>query len=98
MANFKLWIGVLIYLVLLIKSKYLNFKLIFFINLIKILISLAIMTLALFYSINFFEDKLIYSNYYKSFYLIMIVILNAGLYLSSASLLGVLKIKNYKTN
>jgi putative peptidoglycan lipid II flippase len=97
-TSISTWIGVLIYLILLIKFKYLNFELIFFTNLIKILISLVIMTLALYYSINFFEDKLIYSNYYKSFYLIMIVILNAGLYLFSVRLLGVFKIKNYTIN
>ena len=56
------------------------------------------MTLALYYFINFFEDKLIYSNYYKSFYLIMLVVLAAGIYLLLTRLLGVFKIKNYTTN
>ena len=97
-TSISTWIGVLIYLILLNKFKYLNFELIFFTNLIKILISLVIMTIALYYSINFFEDKLIYSNYYKSFYLIMIVTLASGIYLFSARLLGVFKIKNYMTN
>ena len=97
-TSISTWIGILIYLILLIKFKYLKFELLFFINLIKILISLAIMTLGLYYSINFFEDKLIYNNYYKSFYLIMIIILAAGVYLLLARLLGVLKIKNYRKN
>ena len=92
------WIGVLIYSILLVKFKYLNFESIFFVNLIKILISLLIMTIALYYSINFFEDKLIYSNYYKSFYLIMIVASAAGTYLLLARILGVFKIKNFITN
>ena len=64
----------------------------------KIVISLAIMTLVLYFSIKFFEDKLIYSNYYKSFYLIMIVAAAAGVYLLLARLLGVFKIKNFVTN
>ena len=97
-TSISTWIGVLIYSSLLIKFKYLNIESIFFVNFIKILISLIIMTLALYYSINFFEDKLIYSNYYKSFYLIMIVFLAAGIYLSLTRLLGVFKIKNYTTN
>ena len=97
-TSISTWIGVLIYLILLNKFKYLNFELIFFTNLIKILISLVIMTIALYYSINFFEDKLIYSNYYKSFYLIMIVFLAAGIYLLLVRLLGVLKIKNFTTS
>ena len=92
------WIGVLIYSILLIKFKYFSFASTFSINLIKIVISVAIMTLALYYSINFFEDKLIYSNYYKSFYLIMLVVLAAGIYLLLTRLLGVFKIKNYTTN
>ena len=92
------WIGVLIYLILLIKFKYFSFESIFFVNVIKILISSAIMTLLLYCSIDFFEDKLIYSNYYKSFYLIMNVTFAAGIYLLLVRLLGVFKIKNFKTN
>jgi hypothetical protein len=56
------------------------------------------MAFALYYFINFFEDKLVYSNYYKSFYLIMIIVLNAGIYLLLARLLGALKIKNFITD
>ncbi|MDC0426762.1 murein biosynthesis integral membrane protein MurJ [Pelagibacteraceae bacterium] len=97
-TSLSTWIGVLIYSILLIKLKYFNFESNFFVNFIKIVISLVIMTLALCYSINFFEDKLIYSNYYKSFYLIMIVALAAGIYLLLTRLLGVFKIKNFITN
>ena len=88
----------MIYTTLLIKFKYFSFESTFFINLLKIVISLVIMTLALYYSINFFEDKLIYNNYYKSIYLIMIIILMAGIYLILARLLGVFKLKNFITN
>jgi len=56
------------------------------------------MSLMLYFLINFFEDKLIYTNYYKSFYLIMIIGLTATIYLALARLLGVFKIKNFKTN
>jgi putative peptidoglycan lipid II flippase len=92
------WCAVIIYLILLIKFKYFKINLIFYINFIKIVISVCIMCLFLYFSINFFEDKLIYTNYYKSFYLIMIVGLAAAIYLLSARLLGVFKIKNFKTN
>ena len=97
-TSISTWIGVLIYSILLIKFKYFNFAPNLLINLTKIVISLAIMTLALYYLTNFFEDKLIYSNYYKSIYLIMIIILAAGIYLLLARLLGVFKIKNFITN
>jgi hypothetical protein len=61
------------YLILLLKIKYFNFESIFVVNLLKIVISLVIMTLALYSLMNLFEDKLIYNNNYKSFYLIMII-------------------------
>jgi putative peptidoglycan lipid II flippase len=92
------WSAVLIYLMLLIKLKYFNVKQLFFVNMVKILISSLIMSLGLYYLLGFFEDKLIYGNYYKSFYLIMIIALNASAYLLLVRLLGVFKIKNFKTN
>jgi len=92
------WSAVLIYLILLIKSKYFYIKHQFFINTVKILASSLIMSLGLYYLLNFFEDKLIYSSYYKSIYLIMIISLVASVYLLIVRLLGVFKIKNFKTD
>ena len=92
------WSAVIVYLILLLKLKYFNVSSIFYINFIKTVISSAIMSLALYFLINFFEDKLIFANHYKSFYLIMIVGLAATMYLSSARILGIFKIKNFKTN
>jgi len=76
----------------------LKFNSVFYFNFIKTIISTVIMSLLLYYLINFFEDKLIYINHYKSFYLIIIVALVAAIYLLSARLLGVFKINNFKTN
>ena len=92
------WCAVIIYLILLLKLKFLNISSSFYINFFKIIISVVIMSLLLYFLINFFEDKLIYTNYYKSFYLIVIIGFVAGLYLLSARLLGVFKIKNFKTD
>ena len=89
------WGAVIIYVILLLKFKYFNANSIFHTNFIKTLISASIMGLFLYFLINFFENKLIYANYYKSFYLIMIVALAATIYLTSARILGVLKIKNF---
>jgi len=97
-TSISTWAGVLTYSILLIKFKYFSFESTFSFNLLKVVISLVIMTLALYYSINFFEDKLIYSNYYKSIYLITIIILTAGIYLLLARLLGVFRLKNFITN
>ncbi len=92
------WFAVLIYIILLIKLKYFNIKNPFFINIVKILISSLIMSLGLYYLLSFFEDKLIYNNYYKSFYLIMIIFIATSAYLILARLLGVFRIKNFTTN
>ena len=92
------WCAVIIYFILLLKLKYLKINSIFYINLVKTIISAVIMSLLLSFFINFFEDKLIYTNYYKSFYLIMTVGLVAAIYLLSAYLLGIFKIKNFKIN
>jgi len=90
------WCAVIIYLILLVKLEYFNTSYIFYINFLKTVISAVIMSLALYFLINFFEDKLIYTNYYKSFYLIMIIVLAATIYLLSARLLGIFKSKNFK--
>ena len=92
------WCAVIIYLILLIKLKYFNVGSKLYINLIKTIISVVIMSLLLYFLINFFEDKLIYTNYYKSFYLIMIIGLASTIYLLLVRLLGVFKIQNFKTN
>jgi len=92
------WCAVVVYIILLLKLKYFNTNSIFYINFIKIIISAFAMSLILYFLIIFFEDKLIYNNHYKSFYLIMILSIVAEIYLSSARLLGVFKIKNFKTN
>ena len=74
------------------------FVIFFFINTVKILISSLAMSLGLYYLLGFFEDKLIYNNYFKSFYLIMIVILTTTAYLLLVRVLGVFRIKNFETN
>tara|TARA_B100000780_G_scaffold261681_1_gene214285 strand:+ start:445 stop:1971 length:1527 start_codon:yes stop_codon:yes gene_type:complete len=92
------WCAVILYLILLIKLKYFKTSYIFYKNFFKIVISTVIMGLFVYFLINFFEDKLIYSNYYKAFYLIMIVSLATAIYLLLAQLLGIFRIKNFRTN
>ena len=92
------WAGVIVYLMLLLKYNYFEFKTFLVINFIKIIVSALIMVLFLHFGINFFEDNLIYDNYYKVFYLIIVVTIAAIIFLITSNLLGVLKIKNFKTN
>ena len=97
-TSISAWFAVLMYFILLIKLKYFKFSLDFLKNCLKILISTLVMSVLLIFFLNIFEDKLIYSNNFKSIYLIMIVVVSAGAYLLIAKILGVFKIKNFKIN
>ena len=92
------WVGVLIYLVLLNKYKFLMIKTYLLKNLIKIIFSTILMFILLLYGLDFFSNDLEYANKLKSFYLLFIVSFVATIYIISCYLLGVLKIKNYKTD
>jgi|TARA_B100000780_G_scaffold276263_1_gene244512 putative peptidoglycan lipid II flippase len=92
------WVGVLIYLVLLNKYKFLMIKTYLLKNLIKIIFSTILMFIVLLYGLDFFSNDLEYANKLKSFYLLFIVSFVATIYIISCYLLGVLKINNYKTD
>ena len=62
------------------------------------MISAIIMSLTLFLALENFTSYLDYSHDYKAIYLILIVSFVGTLYLISCYLLGLLKLKNYKTN
>ena len=68
------------------------------ISFIKILISSIIMSSILLFFVDNFSDYLDYNYNYKAIYLISIVSFVGMFYLLSCYLLGILKIKNYKTN
>jgi len=67
-------------------------------SLIKILISSIIMSFTLVFSLEKFSSFLDYEYIYKSIYLIIIIGFVGIIYLLSCYLLGLLKIKSYKTN
>ena len=97
-TSISTWVGVIFYLYLLHAKKSLLLKRQLIINLIKILISTMIMSLILFFALEKFANYLDYSYDYKAVYLILIVSFVGILYLISCYLLGVFKLKNYKTN
>ena len=68
------------------------------INFVNILISTIIMSLTLLIALENFVNYLNYNYDYKAVYLVLIVSFVGMLYLISCYLLGVLKLKNYKTN
>ena len=97
-TSISTWIGAVAYLLLLTKRDSLKLDYKFFKNIIKIVFSTVLMGLILIYCLDFFEQNLDYWNKFKSIYVLLIVSFVATIYLISCYLLGVLKIKNYKTN
>jgi putative peptidoglycan lipid II flippase len=92
------WLGVLTYIYLLNKKKSLLLKIELIPNLIKILSSTAIMSFVLILTLNNYANYLDYSYKFKAIYIILIVGFAGVVYLLSCYLLGILKLKNYKTN
>jgi putative peptidoglycan lipid II flippase len=97
-TSISTWIGVFIYIYLLKSRKILLFSSQLMINFIKILISTIIMSSILLFTLDKFSNYLDYSYNYKAVYLISIVSFVGMFYLLSCYLLGILKLKNYKTN
>ena len=97
-TSISTWIGVFIYLYLLNLKKTLLLKNQLIFNFIKILISTILMSLVLLFALDSFANYLEYFYKYKALYLISIVSFVGILYLLSCYLLGILKLKNYKTN
>ena len=97
-TSISTWIGVFIYMYLLNSKKILLLKNQLMVNFIKILISTIIMASILIFSLNKFVNYLDYSYNYKAVYLISIIAFVGMFYLLSCYLLGILKLKNYKTN
>ena len=97
-TSISTWIGVLIFLYLLKQREYLHLQNRFFNNTFKIIISSIIMVLMLITVLDKYSSYLDYTYTYKSIYLLIIVGSAGIVYLLSCYLLGLLKIKNYKTN
>ncbi len=92
------WIGVLIFLYILKKRNYLMLQYELLKNAIKIILSSIIMAFMLVFFLDKFSNNLAYSYNYKSIYLVIIVGFVGIVYLLSCYLLGLLKVRNYKTN
>ena len=97
-TSISTWLGVLIYVHLLNQKKSLLLKKEIIPNFFKILISTTIMSLILVMSLKNYANYLEYSYNYKAVYLISIIGFVVIVYLLSCYLLGILKIKYYKTN
>ena len=91
------WIGTLIYFGILFKKKFYETRGNSKANIFKIILSTTIMSIFLFIALNYFSPYLDYSNTYKIFYLMFIVIFSAIVYIVTSYLLGILNLKNYRT-
>ena len=97
-TSISTWIGVLIYIYLLNQKKSLLLKIELISNFFKILFSSIIMSSILVLALKYYASYLDYSYNYKAIYLISIIGLAGIIYFLSCYLLGILKIKYYKTN
>ena len=97
-TSISTWVGVFIYLYLLNLRNSLLLKSQLIMNFIKILVSTIIMALTLLFALDNYAGYLDYSYKYKAVYLISIISFVGILYLLSCYLLGILKLKNYRTN
>ena len=97
-TSISTWVGVFIYIYLLNIKKILLLKNQLMINFIKMLFSSIIMMSILLFFLDKFTNYLDYNYSYKAVYLILIVSFVGMLYLLSCYLLGIFKLKNYKTN
>ncbi len=97
-TSISTWVGVIGYIFLLNKSKFLIIKNNLYQNISKIIICATFMSLILYFGLDYFEEDLEYINKFKSIYLLFIVGFVATIYLITCYLLGILKIRNYKTN
>ena len=97
-TSISTWVGVLIFLYCLQKRKYLLLQKKLLGNTLKIIISSGIMVFLLILLLDRYSDFLDYTYTYKSIYLLIILGFVGIIYLISCYLLGLLKIKNYRTN
>jgi putative peptidoglycan lipid II flippase len=97
-TSISTWVGVIIFLYVLRKKNYLILGNNLFNNTIKIVLSTIFMVLFLLILLEKYSNYLDYEYTFKSIYLLIIVGFAVIVYLILCYLLGLLNIKNYKTN
>ncbi len=97
-TSISTWSGVLIYIFILNSKNYLVIEVNTYNNLIKITFATFVMTILLIFLLNFLSENFVYNSYIKILYLLLVIFLAAATYFIICYLLGILKIKNYKTN
>ena len=94
-TSLSTWVAVLIYFIFLIKDKIFRLTGKYLLNFLKILFAAILMSLFLYFGLDYFEDKFEYNYKFKLIYLLIMVGLSATIYLFVTKLLGVLNLKSY---
>ena len=97
-TSISTWVGVMIYIYLLNNKNFLLLKNYLLKNISKVILNTIFMSFLLMLALDHYADYLVYAYKYKSVYLLIIVGFVASVYLISCYLIGLLKIKNFKTN
>jgi len=95
-TSVSIWVAVLVYFTLLNRNKILSFENRTLLNFLKISFATMLMCFFLYFSLDYFEDKLDYAYNFKLIYLLIVVGLSAVIYLTITNLLGVLNFKSYQ--
>ena len=97
-TSLSTWIGVSLYLYLLNDKNFLLLGNYLPKNILKIILCTIVMLILLLLALDHYVNYLVYAYKYKSIYLMLIVGFVGGVYLISCYLIGLLKVKNFKTN
>ena len=97
-TSISTWVGVIMYIYLLNQNNFLLLQSYLSKNIFKIIVCTILMSSILIFLLGHYANYLDYSYKFKSVYLILIVSFVGVIYLISCYLIGVLKIKNFKTN
>ena len=96
-TSISTWIGVALYLYLLNGKNFLLVQNYLPKNILKIILCTILMSLILIFALEHYSNYLDYTYKYKSVYLMLIVGFVASIYLILCYLIGILKLKNFKT-
>ena len=90
------WFNVLVLFILLSKENLFNFNNLFIIRFFKISFSSILMGIFFYYLIYFFENQLAYDHLFKSFYLILSILISLSFYLIISFWIKAFQLKDIK--
>ena len=95
-TSLSTWIGVIIYIYILMHLKFFSLERKLYLNSFKIILSTIFMGILFYYLLFHFDHLLYYSNNFKFLSLLVIIGLSALFYVLECYIFGLLKFKNFK--